>query len=179
MSDNLRTVQKICHVMEVIYRVLTIICLVALICCVIGVVALSICSFFPDAKSLIEDKSSRNLMQLIGLCLAGFVISMAHFIVLKAHRDFFAMEQKAGTPFTVEGAKAFRTLGIMNIVVPIATTVVASIIGVIFKCRGDFRLEIEVGLGIAMILLSFVFAYGAELEEKKKGTPEEKKLPQA
>jgi len=178
MSDNLRIVQKICHVMEIIYKVLTIICLVGLICCVVGVVALSICSFFPNAKSMIEDESGRKLMQLIGLCLSGFVISMAHFIVLKAHRDFFAMEQKAGTPFTMEGARAFRTLGIMNIAVPIATTVVAAIIGAIFKCRGDFRLDIEVGLGIAMILLSFVFAYGAELEEKKDAYAEQK-LPQA
>ena len=179
MSGNLKTVQKICHVLEVIYRVLTIICLVGLICCVVGIVMLSIFSFFPNMKALIEDKSSRNLFQLIGLTLAGFVIALAHFIVLKAHRDYFSMEQKVGTPFTSEGARAFRTLGIMNIVVPVATSAIAVIIGAIFRCRGDFRLEAEIGLGIAMILLSFVFAYGAELEEGKKDDPAEQKLPQA
>ena len=179
MSDNLRTVQKICHVLEIIYKVLSILCLVGLIGCVVGVVALSICNFFPEAKSAIEEETGRTLLQIIGYTLAGFVVSVAHFIVLKAHRDFFAMEQTAGTPFTKEGAKAFRTLGIMNIVVPIATTVVAAIIGAIFRCRGDLRLEAEIGVGIAMILLSFVLAYGAELEEKKKDDGAARQLPQA
>ena len=43
---------------------------------------------------------------------------------------------------------------------------------------GDVRLDFEFGVGIAMILLSFVFAYGAELEEKKDAAKEQK-LPQA
>lgn len=179
MSDNLRTVQKICHVLEVIYRVLSIICLVGLIGCVVGVVTLIICGFFPEAKSAIEDETGRTVLQIIGYCVAGFVVSMAHFIVLKAHRDYFAMEQKAGTPFTKEGAKAFRTLGIMNIVVPIATTAAAAIIAAIFRVSGDFRLEAEIGVGIAMILISFVLAYGAELEEKKKDGGAAQQLPQA
>ncbi len=178
MSENLRKVQKICHVLEVIYRVFTIICLVGLVCCIVGVVALSICSFFPNAKSFIVEKSDRGFIQLIGLCLTGFVISLAHFIVLKAHRDYFAMVQKVGTPFTMDGARSFRTLGIMNIVVPLVTIVVSAIIGVIFSCAGDVRLDFEFGVGIAMILLSFVFAYGAELEEKKDAATEQK-LPQA
>ena len=52
--------------------------------------------------------------------------------------------------------------------VPIALAVVVAIISAIFSCWDDVRLDFSLGVGIAMILLSFVLAYGAELEEGKR-----------
>ncbi|MBQ7645472.1 MAG: hypothetical protein IJS84_10670 [Spirochaetales bacterium] len=165
MSRNLKVVQTTCRVLEIICKVLMILCLVGAIASMVGVVFLSLSYIFPKLVDKIEDGSGRTVFQIIGECLIGVFVSIAGVIVSKAHKDYFAMEQKDGTPFTFEGAKAFRTLGIMNIVAPVIASIVAAIIGAIFKCWDDFRLDFSIGLGLSMILLSFVLAYGAEKEQ--------------
>lgn len=167
MSKNLKVVQTTSRVLEIICKVLVILCLVGAIASTVGVVLLSLSYLFPKLVDRIEGDNGRKVFQLIGDCLVGLIVSIQGIIVSKAHKDYFAMEQKDGTPFTAEGAKAFRTLGIMNIVAPIIASIVAAIIGAIFKCWDDFRFDFGLGLGIAMILLSFVFAYGAEIEQGK------------
>lgn len=169
MSRNLVIVQKTARVLEIICKVVSILCLVGLIGCVVGAVMVGIFHFFPDVKHTVESRSGYGLRQIFGACVCGSVVSAAGFVGAKAHKDYFAMEQKAGTPFTTEGAKAFRTLGILNIALPIGTAILTAIIAAIFKCWGELRADFSLGVGIAMILLSFVFAYGAELEEKAGG----------
>lgn len=169
VSRNIAIVQKTARVLEIICKVVSILCLVGLIGCVVGAVVLGIFHFFPEVKQTVESRSGYGIRQLFGACVCGFVVSAAGFVGAKAHKDYFAMEQKAGTPFTAEGAKAFRTLGILNIALPVGTAVLTAIIAAIFKCWGELRADYSLGVGIAMILLSFVFAYGAELEEKAGG----------
>ena len=168
MSKNLKVVQTTSHVLEIICKVIFILCMVGAICATVGVVLLSLSYIFPKLVDKIQDDSGRKVFQLIGDCLVGVVVSIQGIIVSKAHKDYFVMEQKDGTPFTFEGAKAFRTLGIMNIAAPLITMVVAAIISAIFGCWKDVRLDVSFGLGISMILLSFVFAYGAEIEQGKE-----------
>ena len=175
MSRNLQIVQKTSRVLEIICKVVSILCLVGLIGCVVGAVVLGIFHFFPEIRYEIEYRSGIGIKQYFGGCLAGFVACTAAFVAAKAHKDYFAMEQKAGTPFTPEGARAFRTLGILNIALPIGTAIVTAIIEAIFRCWGSVRFDFSIGLGIAMILLSFVLAYGAELEEKRADGNAEKK----
>ena len=166
MSRNLKVVQTTSRVLEIIYKVVGILCLVGAIGSLVGVVGLSLARFFPKIADKIVSSSDRTIRQLIGDCLVGFIVCATSFVVCKAHKDFFAMEQKVGTPFTVECAASFRTLGIINIVVPIALSIVTAIIGAIFACWNDIRFDFNLGLGLAMVLLSYVFAYGAELEKK-------------
>ena len=136
---NLKVVQTTSRVLEIICKVIFILCMVGAICSMVGVVLLSLSYVFPKLVDKIQDESGRRVFQLIGDCLVGVVVSIGGIIVAKAHKDYFAMEQKDGTPFTFEGAKAFRTLGIMNLAAPVIAMVVAAIIGAIFDCWNDFR----------------------------------------
>ena len=160
MSKNLKVIQTTSRVLEIIYKVVGILCLVG-----IGFLAFS--RALPKLAETITSESGRTVKQLIGDCIVGFIVAATYFVVCKAHRDFFAMEQKVGTPFTMECAASFRVLGIIDIVVPVSLIIVVSIVSAIFKCWNDIRLDVSFGAGIAMILLSFVFAYGAELEQGK------------
>ena len=168
MSKNLKVIQTTSRVLEIICKVVFIFCMIGAIGSLVGVVALSLSYLSPTFVEAIENESGRSVFQLIGECLIGVVVGIEGIIVFKAHKDYFAMEQKDGTPFTFEGAKAFRTLGIMNIVAPIIAIIVASIISAIFNCWSDIRLDVSFGTGLSMILLSFVFAYGAEREEGRE-----------
>ena len=172
MSKNLKVVQTTSRVLEIICKVIFILCMVGAITAMVGVVLLSLSYVFPKLVDKIQDESGRTVFQIIGDCLIGVAVSIQGIIVAKAHKDYFAMEQREGTPFTFDGANAFRTLGIMNLVAPVITTVVVAIIGAIFDCWNDFRPDFNMGLGLSMILLSFVFAYGAEREEGRE-QPEE------
>ncbi|MBR4426624.1 MAG: hypothetical protein IKS77_02890 [Spirochaetales bacterium] len=175
MSKNLKVIQTTSRVLEIIYKVVGILCLVGAIGSLIGIAFLIISGSFPSIAEKITSESNRTVSQLIGDCLVGFIIAASSFVVCKAHRDFFAMEQKIGTPFTMECAKAFRTLGIIDVVFPISLAIVTSIVSAIFKCWNDIRLDVSIGAGVAMILISFVFAYGAELKQgdgKEVAAPE-------
>lgn len=177
MSKSLNVVQKTSRVLEIICRVLSILCLVGAIACLVAVVVMCIMYLFPKVVSDIESNSGRALYQIIGECVIGFIVSAAGFVVMRAHRDYFIMEQKAGTPFTLEGARSFRTLGIVNIVVPVACAIVSAILGAIFRCWDDIRLDFGIGFGIAMVLLSFVLEYGSELESKEPEKTEKAEVP--
>lgn len=174
MSKNLKVIQTTSRVLEIICRIVFIFCMIGAIGSLVGVVILSLSYLSPSLVERIESEGGQKVSQLIGVCLIGVVVSLEGIIVFKAHKDYFVMEQKDGTPFTFEGAKAFRTLGIMNIVAPLIAMIVASIISAICNCWSDIRLDVSFGTGVAMILLSFVFAYGAEKEEEKHCCCQEK-----
>ena len=174
---NLQIVQKTSKVLGIICRVFYILCMVGAIASLVGVVLTSVAFFFPSLVEEAEKNSGITLFQVMGYCLSGLVVCIAGIIVNKAHRDYFLMEQEVGTPFTADGAKAFRTLGIMNIIVPVVTMVVVAIISAIFKTR-NLETYGGLGLGIAMILLSYVLAYGAELEERKQAEAKPEALPE-
>ena len=177
---NLQIVQKISKVLGIICRVFYILCMVGAIASLVGVVLTSVAFFFPSLVDRVEQDSGVRLFEVMGYCLSGLVVCIAGVIVSKAHRDYFLKEQEVGTPFTKEGALAFRTLGIMNIIVPVITMVIVpvitmvivAVISAIFKTR-DVSFYASLGTGVAMILLSYVLAYGAELEEKKAGAAED------
>ena len=163
MSKNLTIVQKISKVLGILSKIGYIMSIVGLVCCIVGLVL----SVVGGISTQFAQKFDITMKQVIGYCLAGLVICIVSVVVTKAHKDYFEMEQKVGTPFTAEGAKSFRTLGIMNIVAPLVCIIAVAIIRSVFKINFDYSADGSFGTGIAMILLSFVLAYGAELEEKK------------
>jgi len=170
MSRNLTIVQKISKVLGILSKIGFIMSIVGLVFCIVGLVLSVVGGLSMEfAQKIVkaELESDITMKQVTGYCLAGLVICIVSVVVTKAHKDYFEMEQKVGTPFTAEGAKSFRTLGIMNIAAPLICIVAVAIIRSIFKINFDYSADGSFGTGIAMILLSFVLAYGAELEEKK------------
>jgi len=170
MSRNLTIVQKISKVLGILSKIGFIMSIVGLVCCIVGLVLSVVGGLSMEfAQKFVKAELENNITmkQVTGYCLSGLVVCIVSVIVTKAHKDYFEMEQKVGTPFTAEGAKSFRTLGIMNIVAPLINVVAVAIVNSIFKIRFEYTVDGSMGVGIAMILISFVLAYGAELESKK------------
>jgi len=167
MSKNLEIVQKTSKVLGILSKIGYICSIVGAILCLVGIAILVVANGNPEIVAKIQESAKLTLKQTIGACVVGLVYCLSAILVTKWHMNYFLMEQKEGTPFTEEGAKAFRTLGIVNIVAPLSAVIIASILEAIFKCPHEARPDVSFGMGIAMILISFVFAYGAELEKKK------------
>jgi len=84
---------------------------------------------------------------------------------------YFTLEQKAGTPFTENGAKSLLTLGILSIVLSAVEASVRAAIYEIMKISEiaeGFSSAWGVILGVCLILFSLIAKYGAELEQKAK-----------
>lgn len=168
MSKNLQTVQKISKVLGILSKIAFIMSIVGLVCCIVGLVLSVVGGLSPELAAKVAKEDNITMKQVSGYCLSGLLICIVSVIVAKLHKDYFEMEQAAGTPFTQESAKAFRTLGIVNLVAPFICVIAVAIVNSIFKIKMDYNMDGSFMTGVAMILLSFVFAYGSELEEKVK-----------
>jgi len=168
MSKNLQIVQKISKVLGILAKIGFIMSLVGLVCCIVGLVLSLVGGLSQELAAKIVKEGDVTMKQVAGYCLGGLIICIVSVIVTKLHKDYFEMEQAAGTPFTQESAKGFRTLGIVNLAAPLICTILVAIVNSIFKIKVDYHVDGSFTTGVVMILLSFVFAYGAELEEKAK-----------
>ena len=89
---------------------------------------------------------------------------------------YFGNELKAGTPFTLAGAKELTRLGILTLAIPTGSAVVSSIVegiaaGLLHVSKASamdvyFDNDASIVLGIAFLLGALLCRYGAELGEK-------------
>ena len=117
--------------------------------------------FYPDT----------NWKQQYVELLAASIRMIANCILLAFAQDYLKTEQSDGTPFTLAGAKKLKNLGIRCIWIPIVAIVVAVTVAVWLgeESIGEAGNAFSLTTGIALILVSMVFRYGAELERQLHG----------
>ena len=103
----------------------------------------------------------------VSALLSAILLTFA-YLYLKA-------EQADGTPFTHRGAEQIRRLGVRTIVLSIVNVALTKAVFAASALpayadtdRGNFS---GVTLGITLLLVSLIFRYGAELEEKHAQSP--------
>ena len=103
--------------------------------------------------------------------LTAGILCVGEAILSKIAERYFKREISDGTPFTFDGAKALKRLGVCAIVIPIAAKIVAEIAAVVLEHALDGADTFEVGdpvsvsLGIMMIVASLLCRHGAELSQ--------------
>lgn len=107
--------------------------------------------------------------ETLSILWCDFVLCLTDGILFAFAYRYLSHEVTDGTPFTERGAKEMRFLGIRIILIPFVAVIIC---GVICGCLGtDAPENISNGtsatFGIALIIISLVFAYGAELERKE------------
>ena len=168
---------------QVLSRIVFILSVVGAAACAVGIIlALAANDMVIAGKSLEQIYSMAPGIDTRGL-LASLIGATAFFIIeiLLSHAaaEYFTNVLKAGTPFTMAGAKELRKLGVKSIIHPFLEIIVDILVGVIFTRESSFLLELEFGdggiiaLGIMMIMMSFFCEYGAAL--RSAGAPEAEK----
>ncbi len=116
---------------------------------------------------IISEAGMENTTQL-GIALIAECIYMAGIAVAMGFtHEYFKHELEDGTPFTYSGAKKLFRTGIINIAVPLGAFIVSSMISVFVNTNESaLSNELSITSGIAMILFSFVFKYGADVLNK-------------
>ena len=124
------------------------------------------------AMFLINDVAGREeRVEALAVLWCGAVLTITDGIMLSAVFSYLRKELKDGTPFTERGARQVRHLGVKVIVLSFVASVVC---GVICGCYGvaapDNIMNLtSVTFGIALIIVSLILKYGAELAGNRKG----------
>lgn len=173
---TLNTIQTLSKVGKVMSKIVSAFCIVGFVGCIVGMIAMGIGAESVKLggvtlESILETKANISLGTIWATIAAGMILCVGEFFVARMAHRYFDNELKAGTPFTLEGAKELLHLGISAIWIPIVAAVLAEVAhGVI----GQFMETVEplsldsfdnVGLGVMLIVASLLCKYGAELNQ--------------
>lgn len=171
---SLETVQKSFKVFRIIAKVAKILCIVgaslgavSALCAVIWYNGGHIFSLFGQP---IEQFIEEDLLVVYVNMLAKTFVAVAAAVLFGLAENYLKHEQEDGTPFTRSGAERLRMLGIRCIYVPL----IARAVSVAIACwQGVKKVDIadnlpSIIIGVALILVSLVFSYGADLENRDR-----------
>lgn len=176
MSKTLKTIQTISKVCKII-------AMIVFVFSIIGAIlsALGLALFLAVKDVAIGDMTVTGFLADEGISFADSIFAMivavisciGSAVVAKFAHIYFTNELEAGTPFTYDGAKEMLRLGILALAIPIGISSVSSIAFVTYKMfdqsltTADYNISVDIGIGLALIFMSFIFKYGAEREEKR------------
>ena len=173
---TLKTIQTLSKISKVISKIIFIFSIVGLCLCIFGILSLFI--GFEGLKlggvtlqSIIQSKADVSEGTLYATMFEGAVYCVGTMTLAKFAENYFKRELNDGTPFTLDGSKELLRLGILSVCIPLAVQVVSSIgHSIISKILPDVSPSeldpgVSVGIGVALIVISLLCKYGAELSK--------------
>ena len=176
MNKTLKTIQIFAKIGKVIS---TIVFIFSIIGAVVTLIALSAIVGLKDVQ--LEGRTFADILWETGVNFATMIFScaisilscIASAVVSKFAEIYFTNELELGTPFTFDGAKELLRLGIIATAVPVGLSTITGIaftITHLFYPHLDESMisnePISVGIGIMLIILSFICKHGAELADE-------------
>lgn len=172
---SLETIQKVFKVFKILSKIGMVLSFVIAGMALLG----TVCSIIWQNGGVVANLRIEEVLSLTetaewkrlpGELLSDAVLSLTDGILFLYAFLYFKAEQEEGTPFTHSGADRIKSLGIKTIVLPLVAVIISAVIYEIFGLThsGDWNNAFSIELGILLILSSFVFRYGADLESEKK-----------
>lgn len=175
---TLRTIQKLSKAGKILSRIAFVLALVGFCGCIAGLISVrwgngSVIRWGGVTLHGILSHSDAYDLKTVAAALTGITFVCAGEAVLAwfAMR-YFQNELKAGTPFTLSGAKELLRLGILTCAVPLGSAMAASIAeGIVssylLAARDSysdifFNNDGSIALGVMFIIMSLLCRYGAE-----------------
>ncbi len=192
---TLKTVQSIVKVLKILSLIFAIISLVGAAVSLLGAIVMFILPSVLDdnirqvlaSMFSLDADATDEFFKMTGITMIAAVIgALGGAVVMFFSFRYLKKVEKDGTPFTFSGANELMQLGIITIAVLFAANMLASAIGGIamssmfnsllnselgseltYSMSTEVSASSDITLGIVMILLSFVFKYGAEIDERR------------
>lgn len=182
MKKTLSTIQTLFKLGKVLSTIAFVCSVVAASLSLVGIVCLAAGAekVFQvggvTVHGIVANKAGMTTDQMISAISVWLIVIVAQAVLAWFAKTYFKRELAAGTPFTLEGAKELKRLGILTIVLPLGANIVAAIVNGILAeflsntWKFDMDNDGSVSLGIMFLVLALVCRYVAELEQgKKKG----------
>lgn len=179
----LKTIQIISKFAMIMSKFVRICCIVGLCGCGVGVLALVVGGNTVKIggvtlHSLLDTQANVSLGTILAAISVGVFLCAGELVVAKLSETYFRHELEAGTPFTHDGAMELRMLGVHMIWVPIVAMVCAKVAQTIFAKTMENVQTVSlsnggsVAAGIALIVVSILCEYGAEISAREKADDE-------
>ncbi len=168
---SLKTVQTISKVFYILTTIGFIFGIIGVAGSALGGIALLCVPYLGEniVNIIISDFEIVNTNDLGIILIAESIYMVGVAVGLGFIRHYFKNELKDGTPFTYCGAKELLRAGIINMTVPVVSICIAAMICTIAGVsEPELSNESEMISGVTMLILSFVFRYGADLLEGKQ-----------
>lgn len=165
---TLNTIQTLSKIGKILSKIIYICCIIGFCGCIVGIAAVAVCGMSLNGLVLFE--TGMGIGTLLAAIAVGLVYCIGEFFISRMAYRYFENELKAGTPFTFDGAKELRHLGISVIWISVVTAVIAEVAqGVIYQFLNDTeRLSFEpfdaVAMGLLVIFISLICKHGAEVK---------------
>ena len=177
-TKTLDTIQTLSKIGRVLSKIMFIFSLIGAIGCAAGILSVR---FLPESiqlgrttiQGLVELTDKLTPAVAYAAMLTAGILCAGEAILAKIAEWYFKRELSDGTPFTFDGAKALKRLGVCAIVIPIAAKIAAEIAAVVLEHVLDGADTLEVGdpvsvsLGVMMIVASLLCRHGAELSQAR------------
>lgn len=165
--QNLMKVQKACQVFKVLVTVAMVICFIASAAMLFSFVSMYAFESEGIFQMIAEDVPDMSREEMLSNILSMFISALSDAVLLAIARSYLVFELREKTPFTAKGADKLRNLGIMCIVIPVVTSIIAA---VIYRYYGFDTSSFEtentgVIIGVVLIVASVVLRYGSDLEQ--------------
>ncbi len=179
MEKNLKVIQTLSKIGRVLCRIAWICSIVGVAGCSVGILSLmvgvdEILKFGGvTIHGIIANESGSSTGSMYASMTVGMILCIGELVLARFAERYFKNELSDGTPFTLTGAAEMQRLGILTICIPLGAVIAAEIayqiMNYAFQDVADIHIDdyASVGLGIAFIIMSVVFRYGAALEKEK------------
>ncbi len=179
MEKSLKNIQTLAKIGRVLCRIAWICSIVGAAGCAAGILGLiigldEILKFGGvTIHGIIANESGLSIGSMYASMAVGMILCIGELVIVRFAERYFKNELSDGTPFTLKGAAEMQRLGILTICISLGVVTAAEITYQIINHTfpdvsiihiGDYA---SVGFGIAFIIMSVVFRYGAALEEEK------------
>lgn len=180
MSKSLKTIQVIFQVAKVFSKIAYVMLIVGAVFCLVGIGCLAagqeavLKMGDVDIVGIIEQEVEMSVNEMNVAMVCALIFCVAGIVLAWFSNRYFKRELVAGTPFTFDGAKELKRLGILMIVLPLAAQILNTVVVEIWNEVTAASLELsvdtgsEVAQGILFLVMAVIFQYGAELETGKK-----------
>lgn len=194
MKKTLSTIQGLMRLGRVLTIITLVFSIIGMVGCAVGGVALyATGDLIIETEQgditlgeLVYDETMATMEMFYFVIIVAFLACMTEVIISDRMAKYFKFELSEGTPFTFEGAKKLKKVGILAIVLPIVVEIVAAVIAVFLLANvpealpatestsTEITYASSLGTGVMMLIFSLIFKHGAELNEAQKKANMEK-----
>lgn len=167
---SLERVQKIFKVFKILAQIILVCNIIGCILCTIAIPLVAVFGDQIETISYVRETMA-GYDNNITLCyvICGAIESAAMITIYTYVVRFYNYELGKGTPFDETVVTKMRKLGLLRIIISVATSLVTTIIAACFKLQ-DFISFGSSGLvmGLAFFIISYLLAYGVDVKNIAK-----------
>lgn len=174
--EYLEKIQKIMKLFKILAKIAFVACIVGASLCLVALVFLLLADtlgFIEEAEAVrMVGKMDETFTTAYCAVAMGMVNCLTALFVTRKWLEYFKMEEKDGTPFSLESGKFLGKVAIFSFIMSLVAIVLSGIIAAVSELLGgsleiaNVKYTVDISTVIFSLLLSNVFMYGATVKKE-------------